>query len=534
MNSFSNYTQNNNCEQRLKDSTFFSLYHKKTTKQFFFKSNNNIKGFYKDPILNDFIYFASNGLKKNAIFRRNELQDGNYENNFVSYFRNIEDQLLIFNIYPQKYNADLISKQENIKSLFKNIYIKNSKRPKSKSFFIHNYPLMRSQPKGNYFLRNYYDTHYFCDDRGFIKQINNKVFRKNLFSGLLYIFPKKIQKAFKSLFSMNYLLTGFYNNLLSLKDKNKVVKTNILLYFLYLKFTNHKIRRYLRTKKLRMRKSNWYLRRYIYLYSNQLVSITNFFYSMTSKRMNSSKVFLLNKLTWEKSVFNRIPNAAMIIKNSKNIDRNTKLNFLKAILTFLMLNYKNTGKLVDPNTNLLANYLNSKAISSKGFLNYLSKKGLEKRFNLPFNNHFINLSNNITNNKPNLYNQAPLLLYDELLSEVNKGGLKRNVYYLSKKLFSRIVLKKIIRFKKIDERNKIVPYVNVTPLAIFKPIIKNISKLTRSIQRWKKNKLVFKKITKVFTAEIKAHKIAQIKSAKKKYRTSRNKLRAQQKRKLYN
>lgn len=297
MNSFSNYTQNNNCEQRLKDSTFFSLYHKKTTKQFFFKSNNNIKGFYKDPILNDFIYFASNGLKKNAIFRRNELQDGNYENNFVSYFRNIEDQLLIFNIYPQKYNADLISKQENIKSLFKNIYIKNSKRPKSKSFFIHNYPLMRSQPKGNYFLRNYYDTHYFCDDRGFIKQINNKVFRKNLFSGLLYIFPKKIQKAFKSLFSMNYLLTGFYNNLLSLKDKNKVVKTNILLYFLYLKFTNHKIRRYLRTKKLRMRKSNWYLRRYIYLYSNQLVSITNFFYSMTSKRMNSSKVFLLNKLT---------------------------------------------------------------------------------------------------------------------------------------------------------------------------------------------------------------------------------------------
>jgi|TARA_R110000744_G_scaffold269171_4_gene382547 hypothetical protein len=173
----------------------------------------------------------------------------------------------------------------------------------------------------------------------------------------------------------------------------------------------------------------------------------------------------------------------MIIKNSKNIDRNTKLNFLKAILTFLMLNYKNTGKLVDPNTNLLANYLNSKAISSKGFLNYLSKKGLEKRFNLPFNNHFINLSNNITNNKPNLYNQAPLLLYDELLSEVNKGGLKRNVYYLSKKLFSRIVLKKIIRFKKIDERNKIVPYVNVTPLAIFKPIIKNISKLTRSIQR---------------------------------------------------
>lgn len=173
----------------------------------------------------------------------------------------------------------------------------------------------------------------------------------------------------------------------------------------------------------------------------------------------------------------------MIIKNSKNIDRNTKLNFLKAILTFLMLNYKNTGKLVDPNINLLANYLNSKAISSKGFLNYLSKKGLEKRFNLPFNNHFINLSNNIINNKPNLYNQAPLLLYDELLSEVNKGGLKRNVYYLSKKLFSRIVLKKIIRFKKIDERNKIVPYENVTPLTIFKPIIKNISKLTRSIQR---------------------------------------------------
>jgi len=118
MNSFYTYTQQHNCNQILKNSPFFSIYHKKIIKNSYIKSNNEIRGFYKDSILNDIVYFSSNGLKKNAIFRSKEIKLNPNQKNFVSYFKNLENDLLIFNLYSQKYTRDIIknclNKQEII------------------------------------------------------------------------------------------------------------------------------------------------------------------------------------------------------------------------------------------------------------------------------------------------------------------------------------------------------------------------------------------------------------------------------------
>lgn len=112
MVSFFKYSQNNNSNLTLRNSLIFSIYNKNINKKIYFKSNNTIKGSYIDPVLNDSIYIASNGLKKNVSFRKNEI---NYKKNitsknFVSYFSQLEDNFLISNIYPNKYLNDLIIK----------------------------------------------------------------------------------------------------------------------------------------------------------------------------------------------------------------------------------------------------------------------------------------------------------------------------------------------------------------------------------------------------------------------------------------
>ena len=123
MELFSNYSKNNSCNLNLKNSIIFSLYHKNLNKEFYFKSNNLIKGFYKDSILDDNIYFASNGLKKNSVFRRNQINQNILKSNtnrFVSYFSNIEDNFLIFNIYPNQYFVNTVNSYLNDQKIIAN------------------------------------------------------------------------------------------------------------------------------------------------------------------------------------------------------------------------------------------------------------------------------------------------------------------------------------------------------------------------------------------------------------------------------
>jgi hypothetical protein len=494
----------------------------------YFKSNNNIKGFYKDPILNDFIYFASNGLKKNVIFRKNEIQDKNYQNSFVSYFHNIEDQLLIFNIYPQKYNSDLFSRHKNLRSIFENFNIKNEKKSEINSFFLSNYNLNKDVGINNYFIKNYYDKYYFLDSIGNVKQLNGKLFQKNLFSGLLYVLPKNIQKSFKTLFSINYLLISFYNNLINLRNKNAIAKTNVLLYFLYLKFLNFKIGEYLSINKIKIRKSNWLLYKYVQLYLPQISLLSNFLYTIISKKLNSNNIFLLNQLTWEKNIFNKISNISFIFKNNKELNKDSKLLLLKTILTFLTLNFDNYVKNINSNMNLLSIYLIKKININKNILNLYLNKNIKKNFVFSFTNYFINLNNNLIYCKPNLYHEAHISLSQDLLSKSNDINFKEGDFFINRKFLKLFTIKNIIRFKKINEQNRIAPYTNVSSVKNLKSLKKDIAKFKRSFVRKRKNKKVFKKTSKIFTLASRNFKIAKLQKIKQPWLRIYNKLNTRQ------
>lgn len=66
---FSNYSKSNISLQNINNSLMFQLYQKDQHKKLYYKSNNSIRGFYKDTVLNDFFYFSSNGLNT-AIVRK--------------------------------------------------------------------------------------------------------------------------------------------------------------------------------------------------------------------------------------------------------------------------------------------------------------------------------------------------------------------------------------------------------------------------------------------------------------------------------
>ena len=188
MISFSDYTQNNNCNLVIKNSLIFSLYNKNLkSKLLYYKINNSEKGFSKDLILNDNIYFASNGIKKNSIFRKSELMNNSNTKNFVSYFYNIEDNFSIFNIYPQKYFFNFIDQFLEEQNLIYNYCSKQHKNQKIKSVFFRNYVLfnqinnksLQLNSKKQIFIKNYYNKCYYINNLGFIRRLDSRDFQMN-------------------------------------------------------------------------------------------------------------------------------------------------------------------------------------------------------------------------------------------------------------------------------------------------------------------------------------------------------------------
>jgi hypothetical protein len=138
MNLIYNYSGINLRKTNISSSVVFYLYYKNKIK--YIKNFNSIRAFYYDPIVKGKIYIASNGLKKNLVFRREEFNDTvlcREIENFVSVFYNIEDNLFKFFIYKVKYFKDLtvnfLKKQQII-----NIIEKRLNNNKLSSKFLKN------------------------------------------------------------------------------------------------------------------------------------------------------------------------------------------------------------------------------------------------------------------------------------------------------------------------------------------------------------------------------------------------------------
>lgn len=513
------YAQNNNCNLSLKNSSFFSIYHKNINKSTYFKNNNSVKGFYKDPIIDDFIYFASNGLKKNAVFRKNEIQVESSLNNFVSYFHNIEDSLLIFNIYPQKYNNDLVNNENKIQNLLNHNYKAFQKTKTINTFFSQNLKELNSNDGNNFLIKSYFDKFYFLSNNGFIKQVNSNSFQKSLFSGLLYVLPLKVQNIFKDLILISHLLLKFYININFKKANIPTLIVNMQLYILFFKFLAFKLNNFLSLNKIKIRKSNWLLFKYVQLYLPQLNNTLNLFSVLFNNQINNLLKTKFNSLIWENNTPYIFSKYNYNFNELNKLSFNSKLNFLRLIFLKLTneLNLDQINSI--ENVKLTTKYLKIKLLVNKFYLLNCFTKPI---FNDRFTNHL-----NILKHSLNVYtstNNSLTSLNNNLLEISNSENFSKGEYHLRRNFLDLIKTKEIIRFNKDDKLKSITNYSKINNVKEIKLLKKEINSFKRTFVKKKKNKKIFKKTNKSFTLASKNYKIAKLKRIKQPWLRVFNKL----------
>lgn len=484
MTSFSNYTQYNNCNLMIKNSLIFALYNKNLKKnELYTKTNNSIKGFYKDNILNDSIYFASNGIKKNSIFRKKEINT--IQNNFVSYFSAIEDDFSIFNIYPQKYFSNLINNYLNNQTIITNYLQKKSNPQKINSIFLTNYRSFKNsinitkfQEKSTkkLFIKNYFDKSYFIDGNGFISKLDNKLFSKQLFSGLLYILPQKIQFQLKNLFLLNYLLLNFFNNIKSKNYENITLKYTIILYSFFFKYLNFSIKTYFSINNIKIRKSNWLLYKFTKIYLNPLNKLINYYFHIVFKSIkNFNQIEIISNFLLTNNI-----QVSKKLLNFNNINSKLKIGLINLFLKQIYIKYPIKYNFFVKNK-LIYNYIKSKA----ALIQYLLKKYLTYNLiNLTIYNyiHLLNFQiHTVINTNYILDNH---ILNNNNIFKISTSNIKQSNFILSRNFLSWEVLKQYINFNKKLFVNR-YPYITlISNLNILK---KKLNKLKRSLNRNKKN-----------------------------------------------
>ena len=197
-----------------------------------------------DPILKDNVYIASNGLKKNVVFKRTECNENILQSNFntfVSYFYTLEDNLFKFNLYPAKYFKELtlnyLKKQQIILKVRKKLYITTEIKQKSK--FLKNFLLFSNLKKDPFFgdfskivlIKTMYLKLYFLTNRGFIKNLSTRFSDRIFFTGLNYIFKEYIKETFRYILVLNYVLLNFFSNIILSSKKNINLLYNIIIYY---------------------------------------------------------------------------------------------------------------------------------------------------------------------------------------------------------------------------------------------------------------------------------------------------------------
>ncbi len=471
----------------VKNSLIFSLYNKNLKKnELYTKTNNSIKGFYTDNILNDSIYFASNGIKKNSIFRKNEINTN--QKSFVSFFSSIEDDFSIFNIYPQKYFSNLMNEHLNKQKVITNYIKKTSGKNKTDSLFLNNYKFLNAstnvvalQEKSSkkLFIKNYFDKCYFIDGNGFISKLDNRLFSKQLFSGLLYVLPPKIQTQLKNILLLNYLLLNFFSNIKAKNYKNDTLKYNVILYNFFFKYLSNSVKTYFSINNIKIRKSNWLLYKFTKIYINPINKLINYYFHIQFKNIKYlESVDLVSNF-----LINRNNNVSNIKKllNLNNIKSLTKVNIISILLKQIYIKYPYKSTLSDTN-NLLYKYIESKAL----LIQYLFKNNLNMfYFNLSTFCNYSNLLNfqvsNITNNNYGMDNH---LINDNNIFKIKTLDNKKSNFVLSRNFLNLINLKQYINFNKKIIINKYPSAVSIGDLNILK---KYFNKLKRFSSKNKKN-----------------------------------------------
>merc|ERR1712169_87927 len=219
----------------------------------------------------------------------------------------------------------------------------------------------------------------------------------------------------------SHLLLKFYVNI-DVKNCNSLTLiANMQLYILYFKFVAFKLNDFLCSNKIKIRKSNWLLFKYVQLYLPQINNTLNLFNVLINNKLNNLS----------KTKFN-----SMILKmtNELNLDQ---INSIQ-------------------NVKLINNYLRVKLLTNKSYLSTISNV-----FSLDykFTNHM-----NILRHSLNVHmskNTSITSLKNNLLEISNKENFFRGDYHLSRNFLDLIKTKEIIRFNKDDKLKFITNYSKI-------------------------------------------------------------------------
>jgi|JI10StandDraft_1071094.scaffolds.fasta_scaffold02681_11 hypothetical protein len=423
----------------ISNSLIFYLYHKNQYK--YTKSFNSIKTFYFDPILKDNVYIASNGLKKNVVFKRTECNENILQSNFntfVSYFYTLEDNLFKFNLYPAKYFKELtlnyLKKQQIILKVRKKLYITTEIKQKSK--FLKNFLLFSNLKKDPFFgdfskivlIKTMYLKLYFLTNRGFIKNLSTRFSDRIFFTGLNYIFKEYIKETFRYILVLNYVLLNFFSNIILSSKKNINLLYNIIIYYNFWKFLNFKFFDYLKEKKLRFRKSNILLRKYKNLINFRVSKIIKLYYFLAFKYYtinfstnNWIKNFIFNNHNLIFNNINEETESTVFLNKINSLADNEKLSIFNYLISIIKYFLSTNTLFYNTKLKLFHKYIYLKSIFERTILasNFKNIKWfLEQNFSIYLFDLFFFKTNRIHNvlysNEKQIFFQKTLHWYSNL------------------------------------------------------------------------------------------------------------------------
>lgn len=317
------YSQKNTHIGVLKNSLIFYLPNKKL-KGSYFKCNNIIQGFYKDKILKNFIYISTCGFKKDFYFKKDQLNNNILNKKtltFISYFCLLNLKILNFYLYPKYYYYNYLNNYIKKKNYIYT-YLKNKNR-KNKFFFYSLFWNKYSNWKNfknknlffNYneriFVRNNYKKILIINKLGIKSDYNIDFFQKYIFTGLVWILPKDSKLFFKQILLLSNLLITYYNALLVKIIKPKKLIFTILLYIYFYKYNIFKFFWFLKKNKIKIRKSNRFLRKYLHFLQKKYSMYINFL-------VNKLYYLYINKNIYTNLNFFIFNNKLILINNFKN------------------------------------------------------------------------------------------------------------------------------------------------------------------------------------------------------------------------
>lgn len=366
---FSSYSQNNIASSEIKNSIFNILpYNLKSFKNKKIKIHNIIRGSYKDKILDDLVYVSSSNINKDFFLRKDKQKLFSTEKAFISHLNlennnNIIDFHHYCNTYYRQFYKLFLQKQYYY-SLYNFPQRRlHSERYKSKSWFdysnwknIIQNPALNFQTNILFPIKHRYGTR-FLTTHGVLYRARPRLFNFSTYSGLINILPSEGKLAFRRMLILFYLCLKFFiKNINIIKDYK--IKYSIQLYTLLYKYNIIKFERALKKKKIKLRKSNSFLRNYKFLLKRKFVWIISFIKNYSNLKEHNSAILNFNDF--------------------KSLNLETKVQLFKKLIFYLQLRDFSS----ESSSSILASYLKNKNTLFKELLYHYGKMIIYNHYNL--------------------------------------------------------------------------------------------------------------------------------------------------------